>query len=241
MGVPVRDVSAAVRPVAELRDHACRRRPLGALGPGRHLREGRGRFGHEHRHGDPVPVGRPGDVPGGLGHVREFRRLAGVHPAHEQLVRASTRAHIQQAVSAGRPARRAHRAASVRDRTVIRAVRVDYPQRGARPVRHDVEAASDVHDPVAVGRYAGVVGNLHFEDIQVLEPVGVGSLFVDLADQRPGRERESEGEQRCVFLRHQAKTRGSKSSALTIEALSPVARMTKKPCRSAWRATPSAA
>ncbi len=39
----------------------------------------------------------------------------------------------------------------------------------------------------------------------------------------------------------QAKTRGSKSSALTIEALSPVALMTKNPCRSAWRATPSAA
>ena len=47
MRVSVRKVSAPVRPVAELRDHPRRRRPLGVLGRGRHFREGGRRFRHE--------------------------------------------------------------------------------------------------------------------------------------------------------------------------------------------------
>ncbi len=150
VAVTALQVALAVDPIHDVIDHCHGWRPVGAFGFLRRFGERRLLGHYELRKSEHATIWRPGEVARRFGQVGQQCRLAGVHPAHEQLRLALGIGNVGNTRAVGGPAGRAVVVSVGAQRTVLRAVGIDYPQVGPWPVRHHVVAAAYIDDLFAV-------------------------------------------------------------------------------------------
>ncbi len=149
--VPGLEIPFVVGAIHRVREHAGRRRPLGALGLRRHGRDRRFLLRHEHGEGEPLPVRRPGEARGRAADVGELSLLARVHPTEPDLGALFVGGDVRQTTTVRRPARRHVVPITGRQRSKLGSVDVDDPEIRSLAILHDVHEVPNEDDLFAVG------------------------------------------------------------------------------------------